>query len=570
MHAKRLLIIFLLAFPFIISACRFGKNVEPTKSVYATAFAILTQTAEKEASLPGRTPTPVLPGNSLLPASTAIPQANTPIPTDIDQTVNTPTSVSPVQDTRPSQPPGLQATTLPTRVDNQGFQPPTLTQPAAATTVVPTSTSAIPAPVQGLVGTWQLRLFGMILQYNQDGSYRLGESFSALASETIDEGQYTVQGDQVTMSGSSSSISCRNITGSYGFSAPTANERQFMLIQDACYDRQQILTEDAWYWLPVQPGATPSSPDAEEVPVQVIPLAGALSSPEARISGLDWYGEKLLLLPQNPRFSGNGTSNLYWITLETIIDFLNDIISGPLSVQTIALNDAALLAQINGFQGYQALAVNGNRIYLILHADSGAGLRSYLVTGTISQDANIINLDSTRLVEVPAQPESGLQTYRALIQANSEIILLPDLSGDSINNSPVALRYDANLNYLGTLSLSGIEYLITDATGLNSEGGFWVVNKYAPGDPGAIPGIDPLAQLYGTGVTHSALDYIERLVGYQYSASGITLSAAPPIQMELSAAGPRDWQGVVSLGNQGVLVITNQTPGTLLGYISYP
>lgn len=41
--------------------------------------------------------------------------------------------------------------------------------------------------------------------------------------------------------------------------------------------------------------------------------------------------------------------------------------------------------------------------------------------------------------------------------------------------------------------------MLTDVAGPEANGQLWAVNKYAPGDAGAISGPDVLAQLYGQG-----------------------------------------------------------------------
>lgn len=568
---RKYLLLLAIAFGLLLAGCRFGKPVAPTQSVYATAYTILTQTAEAEARLPTR---PAIP----LPTASATQE-----PSDEVVTPNTPatvvqvgqvTSVQATADTRSSQvpintrPPLATATIFPAGGGSPGvvIVSPTPTE----LSIPPTSTPVIPAPTQGVVGVWQQKITGSVLNFNQDGSYQLADSFTILKSETVDEGQYTTQNDQVTLNGSSQSAFCRNLSANYQFSAALANERIFTLVADACYERQRTLPREGWYWLPVKPEATPVSPDAEEIPVEIVPLGGALANGQASITGLDWYGDKLLFLPTDPRFSGNGSANLYWIGLETIVDYLNDFITGPINPQAINLNDTAVLAQLNGFQGYQAILVNQNQVYLLIQADPGNGQRSYLVSGSISSDANLITLDASRLFELPVQVGSTVRTYRSIVRADSEVLVIPDVGGSGLNNSPAALRYDANLNYLGTIPMSAINYLITDATSLGSGGRIWVVNKFAPGDPGAITSADPLVQLYGEGVTHQAFDYVERLIAYQYTGSSLALAAIPPLQMELSAYGPRNWQGIASLGDQGVLVVTNQTPGTLLGYIPFP
>ena len=57
------------------------------------------------------------------------------------------------------------------------------------------------------------------------------------------------------------------------------------------------------------PSQTPLPPPPQEVPVQVIPLTGPIASPDAQISGMAWYGDTLVILPQYPERIFPQTSN---------------------------------------------------------------------------------------------------------------------------------------------------------------------------------------------------------------------------------------------------------------------
>ena len=51
-----------------------------------------------------------------------------------------------------------------------------------------------------------------------------------------------------------------------------------------------------------------------EVPVTEIAISGPASTPEAELSGLAWYGENLILLPQYPNlFDESGDGQLFYL-----------------------------------------------------------------------------------------------------------------------------------------------------------------------------------------------------------------------------------------------------------------
>ena len=209
-------------------------------------------------------------------------------------------------------------------------------------------------------------------------------------------------------------------------------------------------------------------------------------------------------------------------------------------------------------------------MYLIVQADPGGGPRSYLVSANIAAGLASVTVDAARLVEIPAQASSLSRLYRSLLLTSDAILAFPDLTGSTVNTSPTAQRYDLNLAPLSSLPLAGIDYMLTDVAGPEANGQFWAVNKYAPGDAGAISGPDVLAQLYGQGVTHQVFDRVERLVPFQLSANSITLAAKAPVQLELAARGGRNWQGIALFSDQGFLIISDGAPGAFLGFVERP
>lgn len=557
----------------LLAAC--DRKAEALKGVYATVYAILTQTASAAAKIPTNTSSSIQ-----TTPSASQDTVDTPILTE------TPTNISSVQpvtptleaENYPTLQPTVQQTATPViptpRPPSIPTNPPVFTTNTSSiptsTSPPPTSTPVIQPPQQGLVGLWQEDRSGATFQFNGDGSYRLADSYRGMQDDFIDDGQFTIQGSQVTLTGGNSSVSCKGLSGVYNLQITTASQRKFNLVQDVCFDRQSVVPGETWYWLPVKPGATPVATTAVEQPIVPVPLEGALASPDAKVSGLAWYNDSLIVLPQNPAFVGDGRSYLFVLPRADLVGYLNNSNAGPLIPQQILLDDTGISTELTDFQGYQAAAIIGDKIYLLVQANPGGGPRSYLIAGSIAAGLASITLDLGKIIEIPAPTASSSRLYRSLLVSDNTLLAIPELNGLGTNPNPVVQRFDANLNSLVTLPIAGIEYIVTDSAGPDANGRAWVLNKFAPGDPGALTGLDPLALLYGEGVTHQVFDYTERLVAYQVTSTGLNLAATPPIQLELSARGPRNWQGMTTLGSQGFLVVTSQVPGTILGYVPSP
>lgn len=559
-----------LLFMILLSAC--GRKPDPALSVYATAYTILTQTASKVTQPPTQTTAPAQPTATLALATATFtpPGAIQPVePSPVAPSAQAPANPTPLSQSLPT--PTL-ALVLPTQ--NTAFTmtntPIAASETPTATPFLsgPTSTPTLPPPEQGMLGYWQQDHTGGVIQFDVDGNYRLSDSYAALSAGLADTGSYVLQNDQLTMIGAAGSATCRGLSGTYKVEIPATGQRKLISIQDLCFERQQIMAKGGWYWLPLATNAQPASPEAEETPVQVIPLVGPLGKPESRISGMAWVNDLLVILPADPSFMGDSNSPaLFAIPEGDILGFLSGINTSGVYPFQIAFDDSGLSTQLSGFRGYQALAYSGGRFYFIVEADTANGRRNYLVSGVMQSDLSSIVLDASKVVEIPSQ--SGANTFRTLLIIGAELVAIPQ--SNQLAGTPSAQRFDLSLNYLGSALFPVLDYLTTDASGLNSDNHFWVINRYAPGDPMPMTVPDSLAQRYGEGVTHQLSDITERLVEIAWTASSTTpemsLVNQSPLQLELWMKGARNWQALVRLEGRGLLIATSQSPETILGFI---
>ncbi len=98
-----------------------------------------------------------------------------------------------------------------------------------------------------------------------------------------------------------------------------------------------------------------------------------------------------------------------------------------------------------------------------------------------------------------------------------------------------------------------------------------MINYFYPGDNDLKAQAEPLAEIYGKGATHNQYEGVERLVEFHYSPGEIVLNQTPPIQLELDLElGSRNWEGLVRLDDLGFLLITDEYPTTILGFVPYP
>ena len=319
----------------------------------------------------------------------------------------------------------------------------------------------------------------------------------------------------------------------------------------------------------VSVAATPTEISPPEQPVTVIPLQVPLARSSAEISGLAWYGDHLILLPQYPeRFGGV----LFTLPKADILAFLDGDLNGPLEPRPIPFSASGLTDDIQGFEGFEALATAQDRIFLTIEARGENGMMGYLVAGTIAADLGEIRLDPTLRVELRPPAALANSSDEAMFCAPEGLVTLYEANGINVNPAPVAQRFAAEtFAPQGDIPFPTIEYRITDATALDSHSRFWAINYFWPGDAAKLqPGPDALAQRHGPGPTRAPSERVERLVEFQYSDAGITLVGTPPLQLQLFAGDDsRNWEGVVRLDERGFLLATDKYPDTILGFVAY-
>lgn len=309
---------------------------------------------------------------------------------------------------------------------------------------------------------------------------------------------------------------------------------------------------------------------APEQAVTLLPLGGALRSENAELSGLAWYGEHLVMLPQYPDWQRNGAPCLYTVSKADVLARLDDTASGPLEPRCIPFDSGGLEKSIPGFEGYEAIGFVGDQAYLSVETRQSTG-KGFLVTGRIAPDLSVLKLEASPMASLSLPASVSNAGFEALVVGGERVLALYEANGARVNQAPAAESFDRALSPSGKLSLPAIEYRVTDATSMDPEGRFWVMNYSFPGTSRAYePAPDPLMARYGTGPTHARKPQVERLIELQVRPTGIVLTDRPPLQLRLSDEAPRNWEGLVRLEDRGFLLVTDKFPGTLLGFVPSP
>ncbi len=309
---------------------------------------------------------------------------------------------------------------------------------------------------------------------------------------------------------------------------------------------------------------------AREHPVIIIPLEGEITQRSAEISGLAWYGDDLVLLPQRPeKFSFSDDGALFVLSREDILAFLAGERSGPLSPRKVSLVAPGIRKQTPGYEGYESIAFQGTKVFMTMKAGAGRDMKGFLVTGRVTPDGKAVVMDSAGITLI--QPQAGLADIsdKAVVVRGERVITLYEANGEVVNPIPKAHVFQDNGKLMEKIPFPTLEYRITDATAPDDTGRFWVVNTFFWGDSNKLrPGPDSLRTLYGAGPSHVRFNSVERLVEFRDMGDRIERTRRPPIQLELLGdLHPRNWEGLARLEPHGFLLATDTFPETVLAFV---
>jgi len=324
-------------------------------------------------------------------------------------------------------------------------------------------------------------------------------------------------------------------------------------------------------WVALGLAPTQAQDRPVETPVRPIALAGPITDPAAEISGLSWWQDQLVLLPENMnRYRNRARRGAVFVLREAdLLAYLAAPHPAPLTPFEVPVQADQPLNAVPGFDGYEALAFGPDqRVYTLIEAfdPDGAGMVGYLVGGRVVGDLAAIELDLARRVALPGQTDYLNMAYESLIVDGERVIVLHEINGPRVNPAPRALVFDLDLAPLGALPMAPLDYRLTDVTAPDAAGRAWGINYFFPGEVFLHPSSEPLAERYGVGATHAQYAQVERLVALEIGADGITLADGPPVPFALEEA-PRNWEGIARLGERGLLLVTDRFPDTRLGFV---
>jgi hypothetical protein len=245
----------------------------------------------------------------------------------------------------------------------------------------------------------------------------------------------------------------------------------------------------------------------------------------------------------------------------------------PLEPELVLCEAAGMMRIIQGFDGLEAMGILGDRVYLTVEAKEDTVMAGYLVCGHYGMGPRGVAIDMTRMTSIPLGLNIPNVAEESMIIDGDRVITFSEANGRNLVRAPRAKVFNEVVDYLGSIPFPHIEYRVTDATALDAEGRFWVINYFYPGEAFKLrPAPDPEVEIFGPPEGPQTSGCVERLLELRLTEDDrIVRTETPPIYLRLAEEGGcRNWEALVRLEPDGFLLMTDKYPGTLFGFAPNP
>ena len=306
-----------------------------------------------------------------------------------------------------------------------------------------------------------------------------------------------------------------------------------------------------------------SKKENPEVRVINLPLQGVVTDKNQEISGMDWFNDYLIMLPENL----NGY--LFSIPKEKIMKSILSDLKSPILPDIIKFNTPNYKETIPGFDSFESIAFRGFEVFITIEIKFPDSMSAKLVRGHIDAKTMEVTIPEQNFIDLKTPSFIENMSYESILIDNNNVYTFFEANGNRVNPNP--FFYLTSLNSMNTskFEFPNIEYRITDATRIDVNNNFWMINYYYPGDVKDLqPDSDYLENKYILGESHKKSKRVERLVQFKIQDNEINITETLPIQLELDDGEvSRKWEALCRIDNIGFLIATDKYPTTLLGYI---
>lgn len=307
-----------------------------------------------------------------------------------------------------------------------------------------------------------------------------------------------------------------------------------------------------------------------EISILKIPLLGEISARSAEISGMCWYGDNLILLPQYPSNFDSDSGKIFFLKKSLLLNSISNSDNAALEPDYYSVNSTDFDDLFRLGSGFESITINENSAYFTIENMNGGKTETILIRGEIDSINKRIELKKESIIKDPTDLFIHNISSESILYYNNIIIPIFEVFGKNINKNPKVSVFNQNLEFIKKINFPNIEYRITDVTSVDEKGKFWAINYFYPGDNKKLnPAQDEIILHHGLGKSHYIYDPVERLIQFQIRENEIVLTEQPPVYLELTKNNGRNWEAIAKLNDIGFIIATDTFPETILAFVPY-
>ena len=302
----------------------------------------------------------------------------------------------------------------------------------------------------------------------------------------------------------------------------------------------------------------------QEKNIKEIHLEGLITDKKQEISGMDWYQDRLFLLPEN--LGGF----LFTISKIEILSALGKKKKKPITPKQTRFLTPDYAKTIPGFDGFEAISFNNNEVFISIEAEENGVMCGYVVWGEINPRTLEIQVKNKNIKKLNTPIQIENMSFESLLLHNENLIMIYEANGLNLQKKIKQTIFYPKENTISYIDFENIEYRITDVTKIDQHNKFWGINYFWPGDEKLLmPSKDFILNRFIKGKSHSQSKSVERLIEFEIKDNKIILSNTNPIQLVLDSENSRNWEAIARLDNKGFLIATDKYPKMILGFVPF-
>ena len=185
----------------------------------------------------------------------------------------------------------------------------------------------------------------------------------------------------------------------------------------------------------------------------LLKIGGPIKNSDEEVSGMDWYNDNLILLPENL----NGY--VFAIKKAELDSRINGNDTTTIFPEQIKLNTPNYKELVPGFDSFEAIAFRGYEVYLTIEVKFADSMSCLLARGHIDEKTLEITVPEQNLTVIDVPTYVDNMSYESLVIDKDRVIALFEANGDSLIKSPYALSINSSGNDVIKYPLSSINYL---------------------------------------------------------------------------------------------------------------